>query len=193
MLQIKELKSKLNEEKIESNNLPIKEEVMVSESENKEATETPVAATIAAASGSKDLDYDAFHNANGADVLIFPDLKDGSSDDSDSSAILNEDNNSPNAAISSSGVLQNHSHNHLVMSPTSSSLRFNCSSSSSQSSLNCFQFSDSRAVLSNTQKAYQPQFVKLEEHNFFSGEEACNFFSDEQAPTLHWYCPDQWN
>ncbi|KAL8475154.1 hypothetical protein ACS0TY_030795 [Phlomoides rotata] len=46
-----------------------------------------------------------------------------------------------------------------------------------------FQFSD----------ADQPQFVKIEEHNFL-GEESCTtFFSDDQAPTLHWYCSDQWN
>ncbi|KAH6796619.1 hypothetical protein C2S52_021173 [Perilla frutescens var. hirtella] len=42
--------------------------------------------------------------------------------------------------------------------------------------------------------SYQPQFVKIEEHNFF-GEESCTtFFSDDQAPTLHqWYCNDEWN
>uniref|UniRef100_A0A803PDB8 Homeobox-leucine zipper protein n=1 Tax=Cannabis sativa TaxID=3483 RepID=A0A803PDB8_CANSA len=38
--------------------------------------------------------------------------------------------------------------------------------------------------------SFQPQFVKIEEHNFFA-EEACNFFSDDQAPTLQWYCSDQ--
>ncbi|XP_076893547.1 homeobox-leucine zipper protein ATHB-16-like [Bidens hawaiensis] len=52
--------------------------------------------------------------------------------------------------------------------------------------LKCQQFTDS-------QKAYQPQFVKVEEHDFFSGDESCNFFSDDQAPTLQWYCQDQWN
>ncbi|XP_028776564.1 homeobox-leucine zipper protein ATHB-6 isoform X2 [Neltuma alba] len=55
--------------------------------------------------------------------------------------------------------------------PSSRSLKFNCSSSS-------FQF----------QKTCQTQthYVKMEEHNFFSTDEACNFFSDEQAPTLQW-------
>ncbi|KAK4790196.1 hypothetical protein SAY86_017500 [Trapa natans] len=39
---------------------------------------------------------------------------------------------------------------------------------------------------------YQPHYVKLEEHNFL-GDETVNFFSYEQAPTMQWYCPDQWN
>ncbi|KAG4975353.1 hypothetical protein AAZX31_11G246700 [Glycine max] len=52
------------------------------------------------------------------------------------------------------------------------------------SSMNCFQF----------QKPYHhAQYVKTEEHNFLSADEACNFFSDEQAPTLQWYCPEQWS
>ncbi|KAK7399589.1 hypothetical protein VNO78_10774 [Psophocarpus tetragonolobus] len=87
--------------------------------------------------------------------------------DSDSSAILNEENNqsqspSPNnAAISSCGVLQ----------------------SDGLLSVNCFPF----------QKQYQgTQYVKLEEHNFVSADEACNFFSDEQPPTLQWYCSEEW-
>lgn len=72
---------------------------------------------------------------------------------------------SDSSAISSSGVLQ--SQQHLLLSPESSSM-------------NCFQY----------QKSYH---VKMEEHNFLSADEACNFFSDEQAPTLQWYCPDQWS
>ncbi|KAK9284435.1 hypothetical protein L1049_023608 [Liquidambar formosana] len=196
--EIRELKAKLNEENPESI-LSVKEEMIASDTDDKviEQSENPVVTAVALAeSDPKDLNYDTFHSTNGGGIVsLFPDFnKDGSSD-SDSSAILNEDNNnsSPNAAISSSGVLQNH---HLLVSPPSCSLRFNYSSSSSPSSMNCFQLSESRAVLSNnntTQKAYQPhQYVKMEEHNFFSGEEACNFFSDDQAPTLQWYCPDSW-
>ncbi|KAG4973092.1 hypothetical protein JHK82_030027 [Glycine max] len=50
---------------------------------------------------------------------------------------------------------------------------------------NCFQF----------QKQYQTttQYVKMEEHNFLRAEEACNFFSDEQAPTLQWYYSEEWS
>lgn len=41
------------------------------------------------------------------------------------------------------------------------------------------------------------QFVKTEQtedhDEFFSGEEACGFFSDEQPPSLNWYsAPDHW-
>ncbi|CAJ2667891.1 unnamed protein product [Trifolium pratense] len=70
---------------------------------------------------------------------------------------------SDSSAISSSGVLRGH----LLLSPDSSSM-------------SCFQYP----------KSYQ---VKMEEQNFLSADEACNFFSDDQAPTLQWYCPDQWS
>nr|KYP75713.1 Homeobox-leucine zipper protein ATHB-6 [Cajanus cajan]KYP75769.1 Homeobox-leucine zipper protein ATHB-6 [Cajanus cajan] len=108
--------------------------------------------------------------------LLQVDFKDGSSD-SDSSAILNEDNNNNN---SNSPKTQ-----HLLLSPESSPLKFNCSVSTAppQAPVNYFQF----------QKTYQAQYVKMEEHNFLSADEACNFFSDEQAPTLQWYCPEQWS
>ncbi|KAJ9129296.1 hypothetical protein P3X46_018509 [Hevea brasiliensis] len=167
--EVRELKAKLNEEKTESN-VSVKEEIILTESDDKASEEPPLLVSVAA-SGIKDLNYESF-NSNNNGVLgasLFPDFKDGSSD-SDSSAILNEDN-SPNPAISSStGILQNHQ---LMMSPPPAS------ASSS------FQFTKTTT--------YQTQFVKMEEHNFFSNEEACNFFSDEQAPTLQWYCPDQWN
>ncbi|XP_021274399.1 homeobox-leucine zipper protein ATHB-6-like [Herrania umbratica] len=185
--EIRELKAKLNGESTESN-LSVKEEVIVHETDNKtlEQSEPPPVSSLVTSSEPAELNYESFNNSIGSvGATLFPDLKDGSSD-SDSSAILNEDNNncSPNnAAISSSGVLQSQ---HLLMSPTTtSSLNFN-SSSSSPSSMNCFQFSKT---------TYQPphQYVKMEEHNFFSADEACNFFSDEQAPSLHWYSPEQWN
>lgn len=54
-----------------------------------------------------------------------------------------------------------------------------------------FQFSANGAREADNN--YQPQLVKIEEHNFF-GEESCStFFSDDQAPTLHWYTSDEWN
>lgn len=31
------------------------------------------------------------------------------------------------------------------------------------------------------------------EHNFFGEEPCTTLFSDDQAPTLHWYSSDQWN
>ncbi|KAF7834448.1 homeobox-leucine zipper protein ATHB-6-like [Senna tora] len=45
----------------------------------------------------------------------------------------------------------------------------------------CFQFQKT------TSYQTPPHYVKMEEHNFFSADEACNFFSDDQAPTLQWY------
>ncbi|XP_059624224.1 homeobox-leucine zipper protein ATHB-6-like [Cornus florida] len=189
--EIRELKSKLVEENTEST-VSVKEEKMVSESDDKIAE--PNSTSLGGSDTTTDLNYESFKNTNGVVTRssVFPDFKDGSSD-SDSSAILNEDNSSPNAAAisSSSGVLQNHP---FTVSPPPAAFKFNCSSSSSPSSaMNCFQFSETKAILGDAQKAYQPQFVKIEEHNFFSGDESCNFFPDDQAPTLQWYCNDQWN
>ncbi|KAJ7956779.1 homeobox-leucine zipper protein ATHB-6-like [Quillaja saponaria] len=184
--EIKELKSKKLQEETTESNLSVKEEITMPDSDDKliEQSNPPPESSIPG-SESKDLNFECFNCSNGVGPPIshFPsDFKDGASD-SDSSAILNEDN-CPNGAISSSGVLQSQQ---LLMSPTSSSinLNFNCSSSSSPSSLSCFdQFHKTN---------YQSQFVKMEEHNVFSSDEACNLFSDEQAPTLQWYSTDQWN
>lgn len=191
MLQIKELKSRLEEEQTESDG-SVKEEITVRDESEEKVRErsnppAPVETTSIPESECKELNYECLNGVLGggggaARSLIPADFKDGASD-SDSSAILNEDN-SPNGAVSSCGALQNGHHHHLLMSPASSSLQFNCSSSSSPSStINCFQF----------QKTYHPQYVKMEEHNFFSAEEACNFFSEEQAPTLQWYSSDHWS
>ncbi|XP_052191252.1 homeobox-leucine zipper protein ATHB-6-like isoform X1 [Diospyros lotus] len=104
-------------------------------------------------------------------------------DNSDSSAVLNEDNSSnAAAAMSSTGVslIQNH-HKFTAASSSSSPmlLKFGCSSAA-----NYYQFSDDND---------QRPLVKVEEHNLIVGDEACNFFCDDQAPTLHWYySDDQW-
>nr|GMD54705.1 homeobox-leucine zipper protein ATHB-6-like [Ipomoea batatas] len=61
----------------------------------------------------------------------------------------------------------------------------------------CFKFPEhfkpATPVLADAAAAYPPlNFVKIEEQ--FSGEESCStLFSDEQPPTLHWYCPESWN
>jgi len=183
--------------------LSIKEEALLSESDNNNKSNKiiePVNPPASLSLNGRSEDHLKLKgkNVNASASAIISDLKDGSSD-SDSSAILNDDH-SPNASNSSSGLGQNHQ---ILISSNSSSFRFNCSSSSSPSSLNCFALSDSRSdglgtgnAPQNNDNVYHPQFVKMEEHNFFGGDEACNFFSDEQAPTLHWYCadgPDQWN
>ncbi|KAJ4850487.1 hypothetical protein Tsubulata_011946 [Turnera subulata] len=170
--EIRELKAKLTGENTVESNVCIKEEIILPEEEEAEdklmRVESPIHA--AASMGTRDLlNYEGcFDNKSG-----------GSSDDSDSSAILNDDT-SPNRAISSSGMF---SHHDLMTTTTTTS-----SPPPSSSSAVSIQFS------SKPTAAYQTQFVKMEEHNFFSSEEeACNFFSDEQAPTLQWCCPDQWN
>ncbi|XP_010272979.1 PREDICTED: homeobox-leucine zipper protein ATHB-6-like [Nelumbo nucifera] len=194
LVELAELKSKLGGENTESN-VSVKEEVMVSESDMVATVQSKIpAAAVVGGSEATEPNQESYNtsNTNNANnevgASIFPDFKDGSSD-SDSSAILNEDN-SPNAAISSPGLFQQHQ---LLISPASSSLRFNYTTSSSPSTMNCFQFSDLRTIPTCPQKAYQHPLMKMEEHNFFGAEEPCNFFSEDQAPTLQWYCPDQWN
>lgn len=130
-------------------NQSVKEEALVSESEN-------------------NVSEQGKNNGNISGIQRLGDFKDGSSD-SDSSRILkNEGNlNCPQLMISP---------------PSSSSLRLNncLSSLSSPSPMNWFP-----------SKAFQQQFGRVEEQSFFNTEETCNFFWGDQAPTLHWYFPDQ--
>lgn len=170
--QIRELKAKVNGEKNEGN--PVKEEVIACE--NKDSMYEEVLVTnklVTAVDSIAQCDNNTTTETNLVASAVTTFFQDGSSD-SDSSAILNEDNN--NSPNSSTGVF-----GHQFM-PSSSS--------------DCFQFnslSDSKTILGDAQKAYQSQFVKTEEHDFFSGDESCNFFSDDQAPSLHWYSHVQWN
>ncbi|XP_073280314.1 homeobox-leucine zipper protein ATHB-6-like [Primulina huaijiensis] len=95
----------------------------------------------------------------------------GCSDSTDSSAILNEDN-SPHQFLDSR----------------------NGSTSSMDLSFNFSDFKASASVLGDAHNPQsQPQFVKIVEHNFLDEESCGSLFSDAQAPTLHWYCPDEWN
>ncbi|GAA0160934.1 homeodomain transcription factor [Lithospermum erythrorhizon] len=187
--EVRELKAKLNGETSENKEAFVKEETMVSE--HQEANEL-VDSSTKSNEDATELNFESFNRKDEiVGVSVFADFKDGSPI-SDSSAILNEENNnrSPNAALSSSGVLQNntHQHNFLISNGSSSASNYNKKEF-------CFQFSDSsKSILEEAHNAYQPQFVKIEEHNFFSGEDSCStFFSDDQAPTLHWYTPEVWN
>ncbi|GAA0139317.1 homeodomain transcription factor [Lithospermum erythrorhizon] len=166
--EIRELKGSLQEDNSE-NKVDVKEEQMVLAQEEANAL---VNSSPKCHEDATELNFESFNRNNG-DICasLFPDFKDGSSD-SDSSAILNEDNNnSPNVAIcSSGGFLQ-----------------------SSQIPHNFLISNGSKSTLEEAHKAYQAQFVKIEEHNFFNGEESCStFFTDDQAPTLHWY-NEEWN
>ncbi|TMW89656.1 hypothetical protein EJD97_016841 [Solanum chilense] len=166
--EINELKSKLHGGNSEIK-IAVKEEAFDSESDNKKTEQSNQCNN-----SNAELNFDTIiMNPS----INFTDFKDGSSD-SDSSAILNEDN-----AVISSGAF-------LIKSGSGSGSGSGSSSPDSNSSLNCFQFLESNEVNFSSS-----QFVKLEEHNFFNGEESCStlLFTDEQAPTLHWYCPDDWN
>ncbi|KAL9257982.1 Homeobox-leucine zipper protein ATHB-16-like protein [Drosera capensis] len=177
--QIRFLKSNLDEENTESY-LSIKQDAtLIIESDHKIQQEPNAAASLVASLAASAPTHKSSKNRN---TSIFVDFREGPSD-SDSSAILNE-TNSPNATNSSSGALQNQQP-FISSSPTSTSFRFNT----------CPKFPDNDAVddaFANAQTVYQPQFVKIEEQDFYGGEEECNIFSDEQAPSLQWYCPDQW-
>lgn len=172
--EIRELKSKLNGS---DGKISVKEEASLSDSEEKCDLEIP----DDGAAVELDLENcDVNENETVGGASIFGDFKDGSSD-SDSSAILNDDNNSPiAAAISSSGGILHHSP-HRFLDVHGGGFNTN------------FGFSDTKAGDANTVYQNQTQLVKIEEHNFF-GEESCStLFSDDQAPTLHWYCNEEWN
>ncbi|KAK4353068.1 hypothetical protein RND71_028586 [Anisodus tanguticus] len=175
--EISELKLKLhggnNETKV-----AVKEEAIESEADDKDIEQSNQNNN-----SSTEINFESCFN--GGNGIINASTFALESSDSDSSAILNEDS-SPNAvAISSNGAFLINNSNGGSLSPDSNS------------SLNCFQFLDSntKSNLLDARLVYnQSHFVKMEEHNFFSGEECCStLFSYEQAPTLHWYCPEDWN
>ncbi|KAF3788460.1 Homeobox-leucine zipper protein [Nymphaea thermarum] len=107
-------------------------------------------------------------------AAIFNDVKDGS-DDSDSSAILNDDN-SPHRPIVAAELFPQQ----FINQPS----KFNFSVAPSPSSQ-----SPSSSSLSSHKTFHQ--FLRMEEHNFLNSEESCNFFNYEQPPTMPWYY-DQW-
>ncbi|KAM5575573.1 homeobox-leucine zipper protein ATHB-6-like [Rosa sericea] len=107
-------------------------------------------------------DQDLSDNGDNAGLDLYKNLKskDGSSD-SDSNGAMKEESNG-----------------------NESSLGYNGHSLSSNSMMNWFQRSDSRS--GNKGYHHQTQFVRMEEQSLFSTEESCNFFSVDQAPSLHW-------
>ncbi|XP_011097532.1 homeobox-leucine zipper protein ATHB-6 [Sesamum indicum] len=163
--EIGELKSKLNQDG--------NSESKVSDAEVKSKHETQLK------ENGTEISFETLNgDSNGGiptrGVSVFGDFKDGSSD-SDSSAILNEDNN-------------NSPHQFLDIQNGSNSISFQFCSESKPG-----ETTTAIAGLGEAHKNYHTQFVKIEEHNFF-GEESCtSFFTDDQAPTLPWYCSDDWN
>ncbi|XP_073125005.1 homeobox-leucine zipper protein ATHB-16-like [Henckelia pumila] len=183
--EIKELKLKQNEGGRSESNVGEKEEAMVSD-EDQTKLETLVRKSLSSCDQESTtlLNFVKSGEENSAlmvDASYFCDFKDGCSDSADSSAILNEDNsNSPTAAMSSSAGLFHHIKNRSTSYTNPISPLSGLKTSASD-------LGDARKV------NFQLEFVKIEEHNFF-GEESCStLFSDDQAPTLHWYCSEEWN
>ncbi|KAK4707782.1 hypothetical protein R3W88_028707 [Solanum pinnatisectum] len=172
----------------------VKEEAMESENDEKMIEQNKPDDLLEEEDEDQDQDDDVEINATIASTIFADFNKDGSSDSDNSSAILNEDNSPNAAAISSSGAF-------LI----SNDGGVGCSSPNSLNFTFKFTESSPKSILGDSQKAncftYQPpsttpppQYVKMEEHNFFNGEESCStLFSDEQAPTLQWYCSEDWN
>ncbi|KAL8132717.1 homeobox-leucine zipper protein ATHB-16-like [Apium graveolens] len=186
--QISSLKSKLKEDNIDEHcDHSVKEEVMITENSEKATQVEPKKPSVEC----EEVNFESFNqlNKNGVTTAanmttFFTNFKDGSSDDSASSAVLNEDKNSPKAAAISSyhACDEVFIQSHWFM----------------PSAINCFPFgsvslSDTKSVGDATKACYQPQVVKIEEHNFFGGDESCNFFSEDQDPSLQWYSHDQWS
>lgn len=82
-----------------------------------------------------------------------------------------------------------------VSSDSDSSAIFNEDNNNNSPNSSSARALQSHRFISPAAAGYQPQFVKIEEHNFFGGDEdeTCNFFSDDQAPALQWYCQEQWS
>lgn len=151
-LQIKDLKSRLEEEGEEKSSEDVKEEIITTLQAEAEVEAEAELIHHRTTSSDQELNYECFNRSRN-DVVV------GGASDSDTSAILNEDNN--NAGISSPDLDLDHRHHQI-------------------SSSSCFQ-------LQKTTTFHTHQYVKMEEHNFFTAaDDACNFFSDEQPPTLQW-------
>ncbi|XP_062097978.1 homeobox-leucine zipper protein ATHB-16-like [Humulus lupulus] len=96
--------------------------------------------------------------------------KDGYSDSDSINGVTKEDHNKPEYSLGPNGS----------------------SSSCSNTIQNWIQISDhNNYARAFPVKICQPQFMRMEDQTLFSSEDSCNFLSVDQAPTLHWYFPDQ--
>ncbi|KAL3630511.1 hypothetical protein CASFOL_023495 [Castilleja foliolosa] len=161
MKEIREMKAKMGEDGDDDsdNKVFVKDEELMSEEKIKQDEQIQIPIS---------------DNKNGA--TEFGDFKDPSSD-SDSSAILNEENNMNNKNSPNCGVI-----NYQHSSPSPGHRDHQFLEIEQNLNNNNFQFQEYSKDYEQPQ-----QFVKIEEHNFF-GEESCSsLFSDDQAPSLHWY------
>ncbi|KAM1014125.1 hypothetical protein ACFX13_044802 [Malus domestica] len=112
---------------------------------------------ISTCKSSENIEVDLFKNLK---------TKDGSSD-SDSNEVLMKEESNGNSSL---GYNNNNNNNN--------------NSISSNSMVNWFQLSESRSVAAG--KGFQGQLVRMEEQSLFTTDDSCNFFSVDQAPSLHW-------
>uniref|UniRef100_A0A7N0T6Y5 Homeobox-leucine zipper protein n=1 Tax=Kalanchoe fedtschenkoi TaxID=63787 RepID=A0A7N0T6Y5_KALFE len=164
--EIRDLKSKLSQETPDqSNNLPVKEEEDYEEEEDFEEDDADDTELIISEPPQNAAATAMLNDSSGV-VSLFPDLGGFTTTTTTTTTTTSSADSDSSAILNDSKG----SPNGAVSSGALQNVMLTTSSCSE----------------------YHPEFVKMEEQSLFGGEESCDFFSEEQAPTLHWYCPDQW-
>ncbi|XP_015885283.1 homeobox-leucine zipper protein ATHB-6 isoform X2 [Ziziphus jujuba] len=159
--KIRQLKAKVCRESAESNPSVKEEESPTSRCEIESST---------ALDHRKNSDVQDNSDKTGSEMYGNMKLfKDGSSDSDSNGIIIMKEESNANFSLGLNGSF----------------------SSSNSATTNWFQISESRPSSFHPVKVCQTQFMRMEENGLFSNEESCNFFSVDQAPTLHWYFPEQ--
>ncbi|KAL6554868.1 hypothetical protein OROGR_006126 [Orobanche gracilis] len=181
MKEIRELKSKVNEDDCNNSDSGKDDEELMSDTEEKiiKLENSHLHLLHKLKPNSENIQIGEAEMISG-EPSVFVDFKDGSSD-SDSSAILNEDIINNNNNNGSGEIIINNNINSFESQESSKTLF---------TGKNILGHHHHLHHHHHEQQQHEHQFVKIEEHNFF-GEESCStFFSDDQAPSLHWY---EWN
>ncbi|KAJ8772089.1 hypothetical protein K2173_027266 [Erythroxylum novogranatense] len=127
------------------------------------------------------LDYSNLEQQNEALLLKLKELKAKFGDDNAESRHSVKEESENNASV------QSRSHDFCDNSNSNELVTDHNNFSTSHGLMNWFQIPDTRTMMNNGYHVYhQPHVVKLEEQSLFSVEGSCNFFSVDQAPTLHW-------
>ncbi|CAN6466903.1 unnamed protein product [Victoria cruziana] len=112
---------------------------------------------------------------------VFGDVKDCS--DSDSSAILNDENSPEGMHIEAAAAAAEFFPQPLLNPPFDINFSLSASPPLSSSSPSSSSLTSHRSF---------HQFLRIDDHNFLNSEESCNLFPDEQPASLPWYLSDQW-
>ncbi|KAF3791977.1 Homeobox-leucine zipper protein [Nymphaea thermarum] len=112
---------------------------------------------------------------------IFGDVKDSS--DSDSSAILNDENSPEGMHIEAAAAAAEFFPQPLLNPPFEINFSLSASPPLSSSSPSSSSLSSHRSF---------HQFLRIDDHNFLNSEESCHLFPEEQPASLPWYLSDQW-